>query len=225
MVLLIIGTAAAFSWQMAFLRVPATLVAWMQTISDNPIIILLLLNLIMLVLGTFMDMGPTTIITTPIFLPIVQAYGIDPVHFVVIMILNYGIGLNTPPVGGVQFLAKSPFGRRCVPFGPSTGPEWSSCCSSHTFRRCRSGFLRFSNRSNNMSADLTDLKVERKPKLSENVAQTLRGQIISGDFMVGEKLPTESRMSEIFGVSRTVVREAKYSNAAIPQQAGSKGRP
>lgn len=105
MVLLIIGTAAAFSWLMAFLRVPATLVAWMQTISENPIIILLLLNVIMLLLGTFMDMGPTIIITTPIFLPIVQAYGIDPVHFGVIMILNYGIGLNTPPVGGVQFVA------------------------------------------------------------------------------------------------------------------------
>ncbi|SMH33202.1 TRAP transporter large permease [Mesorhizobium australicum] len=105
MVLLIIGTAAAFSWLMAFLRVPATLVAWMQTISDNPIIILLLLNIIMLVLGTFMDMGPTIIITTPIFLPIVVAYGVDPVHFGVIMILNYGIGLNTPPVGGVQFVA------------------------------------------------------------------------------------------------------------------------
>lgn len=105
MVLLIIGTAAAFSWLMAFLKVPASLVAWMQTISDNPIIILLLLNIIMLLLGTFMDMGPTIIITTPIFLPIVQAYGIDPVHFGVIMILNYGIGLNTPPVGGVQFVA------------------------------------------------------------------------------------------------------------------------
>jgi len=105
MVLLIIGTAAAFSWLMAFLKVPATLVAWMQTISDNPIMILLLLNLIMLLLGTFMDMGPTIIITTPIFLPIVQAYGVDPVHFGVIMILNYGIGLNTPPVGGVQFVA------------------------------------------------------------------------------------------------------------------------
>lgn len=65
-----------------------------------------------------------------------------------------------------------------------------------------------------MSADLTDLKVERRPKLSENVAQTLRGQIISGDFIVGEKLPTESRMTEIFGVSRTVVREAIAALAA-----------
>jgi len=105
MVLLIIGCAAAFSWLMAFMRVPASLVAWMQTLSDNPIVILLLLNVLMLVLGTFMDMGPTIIITTPIFLPIAVAYGVDPVHFGVIMILNYGLGLNTPPVGGVQFVA------------------------------------------------------------------------------------------------------------------------
>lgn len=105
MVLLIIGCAAAFSWLMAFLQVPTTLVIWMQTLSDNPIVILLLLNVIMLVLGTFMDMGPTIIITTPIFLPIATAYGVDPVHFGVIMILNYGLGLNTPPVGGVQFVA------------------------------------------------------------------------------------------------------------------------
>ena len=105
MVLLIIGMAAAFSWLMAFLKVPAALIASMNAVSENPLIILLLLNLLMLFLGTFMDMGPTIIITTPIFLPIVQAYGVDPVHFGVIMILNYGIGLNTPPVGGVQFVA------------------------------------------------------------------------------------------------------------------------
>ena len=105
MVLLIIGMAAAFSWLMAFLRVPAALISWMNTISENPLIILLLLNLMMLFLGTFMDMGPTIIICTPIFLPVAQAYGVDPVHFGVIMILNFGIGLNTPPVGAVQFVA------------------------------------------------------------------------------------------------------------------------
>ncbi|MCO5161173.1 MAG: TRAP transporter large permease [Mesorhizobium sp.] len=105
MVLLIIGMAAAFSWLMAFLKVPAALVASMNAVSENPLVILLLLNLIMLLLGTFMDMGPTIIIVTPIFLPVAQAYGIDPVHFGVIMILNLGIGLNTPPVGAVQFVA------------------------------------------------------------------------------------------------------------------------
>ncbi|MCU0828356.1 MAG: TRAP transporter large permease [Tabrizicola sp.] len=105
MVLLIIGTASAFSWLMAFHQVPAALIDWMKAISDNPIIILLIINVILLLLGTFMDMGPTIIITTPIFLPIAEAYGIDPVQFGIIMILNCGIGLNTPPVGAVQFVA------------------------------------------------------------------------------------------------------------------------
>ena len=64
-----------------------------------------MINIILLVLGTFMDMSPLIIITTPIFLPVVTAFGIDPVHFGVIMILNLGIGLNTPPLGPVQFVA------------------------------------------------------------------------------------------------------------------------
>jgi tripartite ATP-independent transporter DctM subunit len=105
MVLLIIGMAAAFSWLMAFLKVPAALIASMNAVSEDPLVVLLLLNLLMLFLGTFMDMGPTIIICTPIFLPVAQAYGVDPVHFGVIMILNFGIGLNTPPVGAVQFVA------------------------------------------------------------------------------------------------------------------------
>ncbi|MER9221748.1 TRAP transporter large permease [Mesorhizobium sp. M0644] len=105
MVLLIIGMAAAFSWLMAFLKVPAALIASMNAISDDPLVVLLLLNLLMLFLGTFKDMGPTIIICTPIFLPVAQAYGVDPVHFGVIMILNFGIGLNTPPVGAAQFVA------------------------------------------------------------------------------------------------------------------------
>jgi tripartite ATP-independent transporter DctM subunit len=105
MVLLIIGTASAFSWLMAYHQVPKSLIALINAMSDNPLVVLLMLNVILLLLGTFMDMGPTIIIVTPIFLPIAQAYGIDPVHFGVIMILNLGIGLNTPPVGAVQFVA------------------------------------------------------------------------------------------------------------------------
>lgn len=105
MVLLIIGTAASFAWLMAYLRIPAQLIEWMGTVSNDPLVILLLLNLILLILGTFMDMGPTIIIATPIFLPLAVHYGIDPVHFGVILILNLGIGLNTPPVGAVQFVA------------------------------------------------------------------------------------------------------------------------
>ena len=105
MVLLVIGTASAFSWLMAYHQVPLALIALINAMSDNPLVVLLMLNVILLLLGTFMDMGPTIIIVTPIFLPIAQAYGIDPVHFGVIMILNLGIGLNTPPVGAVQFVA------------------------------------------------------------------------------------------------------------------------
>jgi tripartite ATP-independent transporter DctM subunit len=105
MVLLIIGTAAGFAWLMAFLRIPAAMIDWMGSISQNPLVILLLINVLLLLLGTFMDMGPTIIIATPIFLPVAVHYGVDPVHFGVIMILNLGIGLNTPPVGAVQFVA------------------------------------------------------------------------------------------------------------------------
>jgi tripartite ATP-independent transporter DctM subunit len=105
MVLLIIGTAASFSWLMAYMRIPAQLIDLLNQISQDPIMILLLLNVLMLLLGTFMDMGPMIIICTPIFLPVVAAYGVDPVHFGVILILNLGIGLNTPPVGAVQFVA------------------------------------------------------------------------------------------------------------------------
>ncbi|MGO4170810.1 TRAP transporter large permease [Bosea sp. TAF32] len=105
MVLLVIGTAGAFGWLMAFLEVPRATIAAMKAVSDNPITILLMINLILLVLGTFMDMAPMIIICTPIFLPVVKAFGVDPVHFGVILILNAGIGLNTPPVGSVQFVA------------------------------------------------------------------------------------------------------------------------
>ncbi|HLP69513.1 MAG TPA: TRAP transporter large permease [Rhizobium sp.] len=104
MVLMVIGCAASFGWLLAYLRVPASMVALLQGVSDNPIIILLLLNVVLLILGTFMDMSPLIVITTPIFLPVATAFGIDPVHFGVILILNLGIGLCTPPVGAVLFV-------------------------------------------------------------------------------------------------------------------------
>ncbi len=105
MVLMVIGCAAAFGWLLALLKVPATMIEVMKGVSDNPIVILLLINLLLIFLGTFMDMSPLIIITTPIFLPVVTAYGMDPVHFGAILILNLGIGLCTPPVGAVLFVA------------------------------------------------------------------------------------------------------------------------
>jgi tripartite ATP-independent transporter DctM subunit len=105
MVLLVVGCASAFGWLLAYLRVPVALVLFLQSISENPIAILLMINVVLLFLGTFMDMAPLIIITTPIFLPVVMAYGVDPVHFGVILVLNLGIGLCTPPVGAVLFVA------------------------------------------------------------------------------------------------------------------------
>ncbi|WP_146590217.1 TRAP transporter large permease [Puniceibacterium confluentis] len=104
MVLMVIGCAAAFGWLLAYTRVPAAMVSALQGVSNNPIVILLLMNVMLLILGTFMDMSPLIVITTPIFLPVAQAFGVDPVHFGVILILNLGIGLCTPPVGAVLFV-------------------------------------------------------------------------------------------------------------------------
>ncbi|WP_134681974.1 TRAP transporter large permease [Paracoccus ravus] len=104
MVLMVIGSAACFGWLLAYLRVPTHMIAFLQEISDNPLVILLLINITLLILGTFMDMSPLIVITTPIFLPVAQAFGVDPIHFGVIMILNLGIGLCTPPVGSVLFV-------------------------------------------------------------------------------------------------------------------------
>jgi len=104
MVLMVIGCAGAFGWLLAYLRVPVQLVEFMRQLSDNPYVILLLINVVLLILGSFMDMSPLIVITTPIFLPVAAAFGIDPVHFGVILVLNLGIGLCTPPVGAVLFV-------------------------------------------------------------------------------------------------------------------------
>lgn len=104
MVLLIIGTAASFAWLLALNQVPAKLFALLQTVSDNPLVIMLMVNVILLFLGTFMDMAPLIIICTPIFLPVMTQLGMDPIQFGIVMMINLGIGLVTPPVGTVLFV-------------------------------------------------------------------------------------------------------------------------
>jgi tripartite ATP-independent transporter DctM subunit len=104
MILLIIGTAASFGWLLAVIEVPSQLSATLLEISDNPLIILLIINLALLMLGTFMDMSPLIIITTPIFLPVMTSIGMDPTQFGIMLILNLGLGLVTPPVGTVLFV-------------------------------------------------------------------------------------------------------------------------
>lgn len=104
MVMLIIGTASMFGWILALLEGPSILAAGLTAFSENPVVVMLLILVILLILGSFMDMAPLIIITTPIFLPIAMKVGIDPVHFGIIMLINLGIGLVTPPVGSVLFV-------------------------------------------------------------------------------------------------------------------------
>jgi tripartite ATP-independent transporter DctM subunit len=98
-VMIMIGFSVAFGYLMALMQVPAKAAAFFLTVADDKYTLLLLINVLLLVLGTFMDLAPMLLICTPIFLPIVTQFGIDPVHFGIIMILNLGIGLLTPPVG------------------------------------------------------------------------------------------------------------------------------
>jgi tripartite ATP-independent transporter DctM subunit len=99
MVMIMIGFSVAFGYMMALMRVPAKASELFLSIADDKYTLLLLINVLLLFLGTFMDLAPMLLICTPIFLPIITKFGIDPVHFGIIMILNLGIGLLTPPVG------------------------------------------------------------------------------------------------------------------------------
>jgi len=106
-VLLLVATSMGLSWIMAFENIPQNVSSGLLGISDNRIIILLLINAILLIVGVFMDMTPAVLIFTPIFLPIVTGLGLDPIHFGIIMVLNLSVGLCTPPVGSVLFIGCS----------------------------------------------------------------------------------------------------------------------
>ncbi|MHC4637319.1 MAG: TRAP transporter large permease [Planctomycetota bacterium] len=103
-VFLLIGTSMAMSWVLVSENIPQNISASLLSITDNKIILLLLINIILLVVGTFMDMTPAVLIFTPIFLPIVKSLGMNPLHFGIILIMNLCIGLCTPPVGTCLFL-------------------------------------------------------------------------------------------------------------------------
>jgi tripartite ATP-independent transporter DctM subunit len=99
MVMIMIGFSIAFGYMMAIMRIPVMATDFFISISSDKYTFLLYINVLLLVLGTFMDLAPMLLICTPIFLPVIKTFGIDPVHFGIIMILNLGIGLLTPPVG------------------------------------------------------------------------------------------------------------------------------
>ena len=106
-VLILIATSSAFGYCLTLLHVPANAANLITSISDNPIVIALLLNVILLVLGCIMDMAPIILIATPSLLPVAQSIGIHPIQFGIMVILNCGIGLLTPPVGAVLFIGSA----------------------------------------------------------------------------------------------------------------------
>jgi tripartite ATP-independent transporter DctM subunit len=104
MVMILIGFASGFAYMMALMQVPAKVTEGFLLVSENKYVVLALINVMLLVLGMIMDMAPLILICTPILLPVIKAIGVDPVHFGIIMMLNLGIGLVTPPVGTTLFV-------------------------------------------------------------------------------------------------------------------------
>lgn len=104
MVMMLIGFSVAFGYMMTLMQIPAKITYFFLSISDNKYAFLFMVNILLLLLGTFMDLAPMLLICTPIFMPVIAKLGIHPVHFGMIMILNLGIGLITPPVGPTLFV-------------------------------------------------------------------------------------------------------------------------
>ncbi|AZO94243.1 TRAP transporter large permease [Halocella sp. SP3-1] len=113
-VMILISTSQVFGWLLTYLEMPELVASAITSLTDNRYVIMLILNITMLLLGTIMDMSAIILVTTPILLPIALSIGLDPVHFGAIMILNLGIGLITPPVGGTLFVGSAVSG---VPIG------------------------------------------------------------------------------------------------------------
>lgn len=108
MVLFLVGTSIGLSWIMSYENIPQEVSKGLLNLSDNPFVILLVINFILLAVGIFMDMTPAVLIFTPIFLPVVTSQlGMDPIHFGIIMVMNLSIGLGTPPVGSLLFIGCS----------------------------------------------------------------------------------------------------------------------
>lgn len=106
-VMILIGFAAAFGAVMTYMQLPMRITEFFTSLSDNKYVILMYLNIMLLLVGTLMDMAPLILILTPVLLPVTNMLGIDPVHFGMIMMVNLGIGLVTPPVGSVLFVASA----------------------------------------------------------------------------------------------------------------------
>ena len=106
-VLMLVATSMSMSWVLSYENIPQGVSDFLLNVSDNPVVILLIINLLLLAVGTFMDMTPAVLIFTPIFLPVVVQMGMNPIHFGIVMVMNLCIGLCTPPVGSLLFVGCS----------------------------------------------------------------------------------------------------------------------
>jgi len=106
-VMILVGASIAMSWLLAYQNIPTQVAIFLGSLSENPLVILLLINVALLIIGSFMDMTPAVMIFTPIFLPVAVELGMSPVHFGIMMVLNLSIGLCTPPVGSVLFVSSA----------------------------------------------------------------------------------------------------------------------
>ncbi|HHH1171457.1 TPA: TRAP transporter large permease [Yersinia enterocolitica] len=106
-VMILIGFAASFGAIMTYMQLPERITEFFTSVSDNKYVILMCINIMLLLIGTLMDMAPLILILTPLLMPVTNSLGIDPVHFGMIMLINLGIGLITPPVGSVLFVASA----------------------------------------------------------------------------------------------------------------------
>ncbi len=105
MVVFLIGVSNILGWVMAFTQIPQAISAALLGVTNSPVVILLIMNVILLIAGTFMDVTPAIMIFTPLFLPVVQTFGMDPIHFGLVLVYNLCIGNITPPVGNTLFVA------------------------------------------------------------------------------------------------------------------------
>lgn len=120
--LFLVASSSIMSWMLSFSQIPALVANTLLSISSNPIVILLIINVILLVVGCFIDMTPAVLIFTPIFLPIVKQIGMHPVHFGIMLVFNLCIGLMTPPVGNALFIGCSLTGKKIEEVVPKMIP-------------------------------------------------------------------------------------------------------
>jgi len=113
-VMLLIATTTALSWILSYQNIPQSITAFLLSLTENRVLILLFINVVLLAVGTFMDITPAVLIFTPIFLPVAQQLGLSPLHFGIMMVLNLCIGLCTPPVGSILFVGCG-IGKTTVP--------------------------------------------------------------------------------------------------------------